>query len=64
MGAVKLPMEERPRHLLLHGVPKTALPTDVLRALKDVGAVNDEFPLSGSEFYALTYPLLSIVVHS
>ena len=41
---------ERPLNVLLYGVPKTSLRVDILRALRDVKAVNDDFPLSNSQY--------------
>lgn len=38
----------RPMALVLHEVPKCALPSDVLRALRDSGAVDGDYPLSNS----------------
>ena len=37
-----------PMTVLLHEVPRIALPTDVLRALRDARVVGDNFPLSRS----------------
>ncbi|KAL7421044.1 hypothetical protein Q5752_003928 [Cryptotrichosporon argae] len=68
--AGKLRSSERPRCLLVTDVPSTALPTDLLRALKDGGAVQRDFALTSitspppslprqpslSKTYHLTFP--------
>ena len=47
-SAAKLGLN-RPNAVLLHDVPRSALPSDVLRALRDARAVDGDFPLSRSE---------------
>ncbi|WWD21181.1 hypothetical protein CI109_105665 [Kwoniella shandongensis] len=42
----RMPVDQRPTCLLLKDVPKTALPSDVLRALRDVGAIDETFGVS------------------
>ena len=60
----KVRPENRPTGLLLHEVPRCAMPTDVLRALRDIGAVNDDFPLSGSMPILLSpAPLEKLIRH-
>ncbi|AAW44258.1 hypothetical protein CNBF3530 [Cryptococcus deneoformans B-3501A] len=45
----------RPRYLLLNNIPRTALPSDILRALRDGGAVDSSFPVT-----AITSPAPSL----
>ena len=52
--AEKLGDDRKPTTLLLHEVPRSSLPTDVLRALRDSGAVDENFPLSNSQFNPLS----------
>ena len=43
------------KYILLNDVPRTALPVDILHALKTVQAVDPDFPLSRSESGSLCY---------
>ncbi|WVW79599.1 hypothetical protein I302_101568 [Kwoniella bestiolae CBS 10118] len=38
--------QARPKCVLLHDIPRTALPSDIARALRDVGAVDESFSVS------------------
>ncbi|WWD06986.1 hypothetical protein V865_005083 [Kwoniella europaea PYCC6329] len=38
--------QSRPKNVLLHDIPRTALPSDITRALRDVGAVDESFSVS------------------
>lgn len=49
-GTDRMHEHVRPRYLLLNNIPRTALPSDILRALKDGGAVDSSFPVTASEF--------------
>ncbi|KAK8844158.1 hypothetical protein IAR55_006952 [Kwoniella newhampshirensis] len=42
----RMPSKQKPTCLILRDVPRMALPTDVLRALRDVGAVDESFGVS------------------
>ncbi|WVF65332.1 hypothetical protein IAT40_000058 [Kwoniella sp. CBS 6097] len=44
--ASRMQPHTQPRHLLLHDIPRTALPSDIVRALKDSGAVDASFSAS------------------
>ncbi|WVO15494.1 hypothetical protein L204_103152 [Cryptococcus depauperatus] len=42
----KMEESQRPKYLLLQNIPRTAIPRDILRALKDGKAVDPSFPIS------------------
>ncbi|WVR08859.1 hypothetical protein IAU60_005918 [Kwoniella sp. DSM 27419] len=44
--AAHLPPRAQPKHVLLRDVPRTALPSDIVRALRDAGAVERDFPVT------------------
>lgn len=62
LGADRMHEHVRPRYLLLNNIPRTALPSDILRALRDGGAVDSSFPVTASEFCFVSW--LAVVVSS
>ncbi|WWC90985.1 uncharacterized protein L201_005924 [Kwoniella dendrophila CBS 6074] len=47
---------KRGHNLLIHEIPKTALPSDIVRALKDVGAVDSGFSVSSITSFPPSLP--------